>query len=225
LDIIRLVLDEKQTEALIQACRSEKTTLHGFLCSSLLLAVRKEFDAAGDRDGKDIVLSVISAVDMRRWLAKTIIPENAPGLFASLVPTTHRVKVFVNPWDLACGVNKRLAANLGRGAAHMLWKVLPSWWITPDMNGARRILRLISAGPKGPIVTNLGAITPPQTVAETPVRSLSFAIGPAVYFPLCVTADSWAGKLFVNCTFDGAVIDRRLAEGIMARIRQRLLVG
>ena len=225
LDIIQFVLDEKQTEALIQACRTEKATVHGFLCSSLLLAVREEFDAAGDRDGKDIALTVISAVNMRRLLTKTIIPENAPGMFASLVPTTHRVKAFVNPWDLARDVNKRLAANLGRGAAHLLWQVMPTWWLTPDMNGARRIRRLQSAGPQGPIVTNLGAIAPPQTAAETPVRSLSFAIGPSAYFPLCVAADSWAGKLFVNCTFDETVIDRRRAEGIMARIRQRLLVG
>jgi hypothetical protein len=224
LDIIRFSFDEKQTEALIQECRTEKTTVHGFLCSSLLLAVREEF-AVGDRDGKDIALTLITAVNMRQWLAKNIFPENAPGMLASMVPMTHRVKACMNPWDLARGVNKQLAASLDSGAAHMLWKRMPSRWITPDMNGTRRIFRLLSVGPKGPIVTNLGAITPPQTAAETPVRSLSFTIGPAAYFPLCITANSWAGKLFVNCTFDGAVIDRRLAEGVMSRTKQRLLVG
>jgi hypothetical protein len=224
LDIIQFSFDEKQTEALIQACRTEKTTVHGFLCSSLLLAIREEF-AVGDRNGKEMALTLITAVNMRQWLAKNIFPENTPGMFASMVPTTHRVKAFMSPWDLAHDINKQLAANLDSGAAHMLWKRMPSRWITPDMNGARRIFRLLSVGPKGPIVTNLGAITPPQTAAETTVRSLSFTIGPAAYFPLCITANSWAGKLFVNCTFDGAAINRRQAEGIMARIRQRLLVG
>jgi hypothetical protein len=224
LDIIRFSFDEKQTELMIHACRTEKTTVHGFLCSSLLLAIREEF-VVGNLDGKDISLTLITAVNMRQWLAKDILPENSPGMFASMVPTTHRVKGFMNLWDLARDVNQQLAAELNSGAAHMLWKRMPSRWITPDMNGAHRIFRLLSIGPKGPIVTNLGAITPPQTAAETPIRSLSFTIGPAAYFPLCITANSWAGKLFVNCTFDGDVIDRRLAEGIMTRIRQRLLVG
>ena len=224
LDIIRFGLDEKQTEALIRECRTEITTVHGFLCSCLLLAIREEL-AADDRNDKDISLTVITAVNMRPWLVKNIFPENTPGMFASMIPTTHRVKASMNPWDLTRDVNKQLASGLDSGAAHMLWKMVPSRWITPDRNGARRIFRLLSAGPKGPIVTNLGAITPPQTAAETPIRSLSFAIGPAAYFPLCMTANSWAGKLFVNSTFDGAVIDRRLMEGVMARMRQRLLVG
>jgi hypothetical protein len=224
LDIIRFGFDEKQTEALIQACRTKKTTVHGFMCSSLLLAIREEF-AAGDRDGKDIALTLITAVNMRQWLAKNIFPENTPGMFASMIPTTHRVKAFMTPWDLARDINKQLAADLDSGAAHMLWERMPSRWITPDMKGVRRIFRLLSVGPKGPIVTNLGAITPPQTANETPVRSLTFTIGPAAYFPLCITANSWAVKLFVNCTFDGAVIDRLLVEGVMTRIRQRLLVG
>ncbi len=42
-------------------------------------------------------------------------------------------------------------------------------------------------------------------------------------FPLLVVANSWAGRLFINLTFDKTTIRRIRAERIAARMTQRLL--
>ena len=225
LDIIRLVFDESQTETIIKRCHDNAVSVNALLCAAFLLSIIKEFDTVDKHKKMDIELPLVSAVNMRRFLREPPIPENVPGMFASILETTHVLNNFTNLWDLARDINSSITATLERGSAHIFLKILSllKTWLTPDENGKNRVFRLMSSGSYGPFVTNLGVVDPPRTTYENPVMSLSFVTAPVANFPLLLATNSWAGRLFINITIDINVVDQKRAQRIADNMTQRLM--
>lgn len=225
LDIIRLVFDESQTETIIKRCHDNAVSVNALLCAAFLLSIIKEFDTVDKHKKMDIELPLVSAVNMRRFLREPPIPENVPGMFASILETTHVLNNFTNLWDLARDINSSITATLERGSAHIFLKILSllKTWLTPDENGKNRVFRLMSSGSYGPFVTNLGVVDPPRTNYENPVMSLSFVTAPVANFPLLLATNSWAGRLFINITIDINVVDQKRAQRIADNMTQRLM--
>ncbi|MFH2012609.1 MAG: condensation domain-containing protein [Pseudomonadota bacterium] len=225
LGIIRLVFDESKTESIVKRCHDKEVTVNAALCSSFLLSIIEEFDTVDKNGLNDVGVPLVSAINMRRFLKNPTNPKNIPGMFASILESTHIYDSSTNLWELARDINKGITDNLALGRAHTFLKILSllKRALTPDENGKKRVLRLMSSGTYGPFVTNLGVVDPPRTTFEKPVMSLSFATAPVANFPLLLAENSWAGRLFINMTIDINVIDQKRAQRIADNMMQKLM--
>ena len=225
--LVEFALGRESSEVTLGTCRREGVTVNGLICAGLLLALRNEMslEVLADK-GEGLAATVVSAVNMRRWLADRMVPDFVPGMFASMMPTHHVMSPETTPWTLARDINQGLAAARNRGAAHLLWQAMPpARLLPPNEKGARRIYKIAASGPKGPIVTNIGRIEPMFEPENERVTALSFAIGPGVNFPICVAVSSWAGRLFINCTYDQAVFEAAFMARVMVRMKDYLTIN
>ena len=224
---VELTWDRGSTADILRTCGQEGVTIHGLICASLLLALRDEMGVEElVNDEKELSATVVSAINMRRWLAYGVVPDHVPGMFASMMSTHHVMSSETTLWTLAQDVTRRLTAARDRGTAHLLWQAMPpAMLLPPNEKGARRIYKLAAAGPKGPIVTNVGRIDPISGAENERVAALSFAIGPGVNFPICAAVSSWAGRLAINCTYDQVVFEPALMARLMARMKDYLTIN
>jgi hypothetical protein len=109
LDMIQLEYDASQTEMMLESCCQNKVTFNGFLCACFLLSVIEEFETADENGKKDIALPMVTAVNMRRFLKEPARFKNAPGMFASILETTHVLNNSTDIWDLARDINNGIA--------------------------------------------------------------------------------------------------------------------
>ena len=227
LDLIRLEFNVSQTEMMLKSCRENRVTLNGFLCASLLLSVIEEFEVVIENNKRNIAIPIVTAINMRRVLKESTQLKNMPGMFASILETTHVLNPSTNIWELARDISESVKANLDRGSAHVFLKLLSlvKRKLTPDKKGINFVTRLMSKGTYGPFVTNLGVIDPPQMPHENMITSMSFITAPVANFPILWAASSWAGKLSINIPYDISVIQKEKAKRIVGNMKQLLIKG
>ncbi len=210
-------LDAQRSARLLLRARQERTTVHGALGATQLLALAAEFPADAEP-----LLELLSALDMRPLLAQPVAPSQL-GMFAAMASVGHRLGRGREFWDLAREVRQGLRRKLGRGDAHLLWPGFPpDWLFPPDARGARRLGRLLAGMPPSSILTNLGQAGADPAAPVPGLRALHFAIGPGSGGLLCSAAASYAGALKINCCFDLARLPEARAQRIAARMQAEL---
>ena len=74
------------------------------------------------------------------------------------------------------------------------------------------------------MLTNIGRINEAPLGEAVRIRSLEFAVSPPAQHPVCVTAASYAGKMYLNVLYDQCKLQddqaRRIAENMLSKLQQ-----
>jgi hypothetical protein len=110
-------LDKARTARLLARAKAERTTVHGALCSAMILGALRE---AGVSRPERVTL--VSPVNLRSVLVPPV--GDNTGYYVSMMPYRAAVRPDVPFWDLARSVREQMAPGLSRGDAALLLEML-----------------------------------------------------------------------------------------------------
>jgi hypothetical protein len=206
---IAFILAKKPSKALATACRKRETTIHGALGAALLLAINAEFARETTRN-----LGLNSLADLRAVLAGGL-SEQDLGLYITTLTTVHRLESKPKFWRLAREIPKELRSIIDSGDANAINGIYTEISLfSPDLAGARRVQKVVALAPPSSMLTNIGRIVEEPLDGRVKIRSLAFAVSPPAQHPVCVTAASYGGQMFLNLLYDECKLDAEIATRI-----------
>lgn len=206
-------------KALAAACRAHDTTVHGALGAALLLAINAEFDVAKARN-----LGLNSLADLRGMLAGKLTEQDL-GLYITTLTTVHKVESRPRFWRLAQEIPEQLRKIMNSGDANLINGIYTEMGLFgPDEDGARRVQKIVALAPPSSMLTNIGRIAEESFGGALKIRSLAFEVSPPAQHPVCVTAASYGGKMFINLLYDHFKIEdeqaRRILDNMVAELQR-----
>jgi NRPS condensation-like uncharacterized protein len=182
---------------LLTRSRQQRTTLHGALGAALLLALNDQFERVAPRS-----LALNSLADLRGVLDAGLTDQGL-GLYVSTLCTVHAVGSQPDFWALAREIRTALKEIIDAGDANLIHGVYPaSPVLAPGQSVARLVQVVVALGPPASMLTNIGRIDDVALGDTLAVQSLAFVVSPPAQHPICVTAASYGGRLFVNLLYD-----------------------
>ena len=211
-------LDPPTLSALQGQAREHGTTVHGALGAAQLLALDAQFPDEPRRR-----LALTSLVDLRGVLSGGLTDADL-GLYISTLCTVHRTQPEPPFWDLAGEIRDGLVATLDAGEANLIHGVYPAGLALPSGGQfARWMQAIVAAAPSSSMLTNIGRIDTVDLGDAVQLRSIAFLVAPPAQHPVCVTAASYGGRLFVNLLYDELKLStanaRDIGAALMARLR------
>ena len=205
---------------LVTACRAERTTVHGALGAALLLALDAQIRGTAPRR-----LGLNSLADLRGVLAGGL-NERDLGLYVATLGTTHEVARETGFWDLAREVRARLQAIVDSGDANLIHSFYPQIALFPlDRRGAGMVQKVVTLAPPASMLTNIGRLEDVTLGNGARVESIAFLLAPPPQHPVCVTAATYAGCMYLNLAYDPDKLDTRRAGAIATGMMQHLERG
>jgi NRPS condensation-like uncharacterized protein len=216
---IPLSISSETNTALLANCRDRGTTMHGALGAALLLAINSEFEDVESR-----FLGLNSLADLRNVL-KANLTEQDLGLYISTLTTVHWLDEEPDFWSLAREIPNRLKRIMNSGDANLINSIyteIPLF--TSDQSGARKVQKIVALAPPSSMLTNIGRINEAPLGEAVRIRSVAFAVSPPAQHPVCVTAASYGGKMYLNVLYDQCKLEddqaRRISENMLSKLRQ-----
>lgn len=207
-----------RTAARLQAqARTHDTTVHGALGAAQILAINDQFKRRAPR-----YLALNSLADLRSVLEGGLTADDL-GLYVTTLCTLHAIDADPDFWALAREVRDKLLAMVNSGDANLINGVYPaSPLFDPDDNVARLVQGIVALAPPSSMLTNIGKVDVPDLGDRLKVRSISFAVSPPAQHPICVTAASHVGRIYINLLFDENKLDAERAQAIADRLMAHL---
>ncbi|MGP0129439.1 MAG: phthiocerol/phthiodiolone dimycocerosyl transferase family protein [cyanobacterium endosymbiont of Rhopalodia musculus] len=199
--ITQRYLAPENTRKLIKLCKLENTTVHGALCSAMLIAVANKLRK--DKSRK-INISCASYVDLRRRIKPEIAPENM-GMFTSFLTSFHTLKSEILFWGLARDVTRQINKGLKRKdmfkPLFFLRKIVENFLANPETTFAT-----IS-------VTNIGRIKIPEAKGILTLEEISFVPSNVVFNRIfTVAVATFNEKMSLNFTVSQPSISQETLE-------------
>lgn len=211
---IPFTLAKKPSTALTAICRKQKTTIHGALGAAMLLAINAEFEREKPRN-----LALNSLADLRGVLNGGLTEQDL-GLYITTLTTIHKLDTKPNFWRLAREIPEELRSIVNSGDANAINGIYTEISLfSPDLAGARRVQKIVALAAPSSMLTNIGRIAEEPLNDSLKIRSLAFAVSPPAQHPVCVTAASYGGQMFLNLLYD----ERKLESGQAKRIADATL--
>lgn len=212
------VLSKAANAALLTVCRERDTTIHGALGAALLLAINHEFRQGGSR-----YLALNSLADLRSVLAGDL-NERDLGLYITTLTTLHRLEKDDNFWALARDIPEQLRAIMSTGDANLINGIYTeSVLFKSGAGAAKRVQKIVALAPPSSMLTNIGRIGE-QDLESVRIRSLGFAVSPPAQHPLCITAASYGGRMYLNVLYDQCKLDhaqvQRIAQNMVGKLEE-----
>jgi len=198
-------------QALHQACRAHRTTVHGALGAAQLLAINREFESAGPR-----TLALNSLADLRDVLEGGLTAQDL-GLYVATLTTVHGIDARPDFWQIAVQIRNQLKAVLDSGDANLVHSIYrEDALLPPNEIGARMVQAMVGMAPSSSMLTNIGRIDPIVLASGARVSALAFLVSPPAQHPTCVTATGYGGAMDLNLLYDqhklGDAQARRIAD-------------
>jgi hypothetical protein len=87
------------------------------------------------------------------------------------------------------------------------------------------VQKIVALAPPSSMLTNIGRITEVPLGKALRVRSLAFAVSPPAQHPICVTAASYGGQMYLNILYDQCKVAddqaRRITENMQSKLLQQ----
>ncbi len=216
---IPLSISSAENKALLAVCRDRGTTIHGALGAALLFALNDEFEEPQSR-----FLGLNSLADLRNVLKGNLTDQDL-GLYISTLTTVHLLDKRPDFWSLAREIPNHLKAIVNSGDANLINSIYPEKALfTSDQAGARKLQKIVALAPPSSMLTNIGRINEVPLGDAVRIRSLAFAVSPPAQHPVCVTAASYDGKMYLNVLYDQCKLEddqaRRISENMLSKLRQ-----
>ena len=216
---IPLSISSETNTGLLANCRDRGTTMHGALGAALLLAINSEFEDVESR-----FLGLNSLADLRNVL-KANLTEQDLGLYISTLTTVHWLDEDPDFWSLAREIPDHLKRIMNSGDANLINSIyteIPLF--TSDQSGARKVQKIVALAPPSSMLTNIGRINEAPLGEAVRICSVAFAVSPPAQHPVCVTAASYVGKMYLNVLYDQCKLEddqaRRIAENMLSKLQQ-----
>ena len=209
-----------ETSAELSAiCRDRSTTIHGALGAALLLAINDEFDRVKPRS-----LGLNSLADLRGVLTGNLTEQDL-GLYISTLTTVHRLESKPQFWRLAREIPEQLRGIMNSGEANLINGIYTETKLfTPDQAGARRVQKIVALAAPSSMLTNIGRIKEEPLGGTLRIRSLAFEVSPPAQHPVCVTATSYGGQMYLNLLYDQCKLEddqaRRISENMRGKLQK-----
>ena len=215
--VIPLVLPEATCAALSMACRRHGTSVHGALGAAQLLALNDQFKSAQAR-----TLALNSLADLRPALSGGLSADDL-GLYIATLTTVHLLDAKPDFWALAREIREQLRHVLDSGDGNLIHGIYQRTALAPDGTLAAAVQKLVALAPASSMLTNIGRVDTLALGESLRVRSLAFVVSPPPQHPICVTATSYDGRMFLNLLYDQCKLSARqakdLADGLIAHIK------
>ena len=217
--VLAFELDPPTLAALQGQAREHGTTVHGALGAAQLLALDARFPAEARRR-----LALTSLVDLRGALSGGLTDADL-GLYISTLCTVHTTQPAPRFWDLAREIRDGLAATLDAGEGNLIHGVYPAGLALPAGEGTARWMQaIVAAAPSSSMLTNIGRIDTVELGGGVTLSSLAFVVAPPAQHPVCVTAASYGGRMFVHLLYDELKLSagsaRQIGSALMAQLRE-----
>ncbi len=195
--ILAFELDAPSLAALLRQAREHGTTIHGALGAAQLLAINEQFPDEGPRR-----LALNSLADLRGSLTGGLTDADL-GLYIATLCTIHTLQQRPQFWALACEIRDGLAAIVDAGEGNLIHGVYPAGLaLPPGGNLARWMQTIVAAAPSSSMLTNIGRIDHVDLGGSLTLKSIAFVVSPPAQHPVCVTATSYGGRMFVYLLYD-----------------------
>lgn len=206
---IALTIPRTRSAAILSACRAQQTSVHGALGAAQVLALNEEFGVAKPR-----AMALNSLADLRGVIDGQLTDRDL-GLYVSTLTTVHEIAAEPDFWQLAREVRDQLQQTIASGDADLIHSFYPqNKFFTPDIRGARMVQKIVALAPPSSMLTNIGRIDRVPLGDKLELRSLGFLLSPPAQYPICVTAASYEGRMYLNLLYDHNKITARQAERI-----------
>jgi hypothetical protein len=194
-------LDPDLTQKFVNLCRQKNTTVHSALCAAMMFTVARKI-TQGHK--KDIQVSCLSYLDLRRRL-KPIISDEHLAVLAASIMEFHTIKANTSFWELARNVKQKLENRTQRGDIFKMMSV------------AKHLINFCFKQPKQVAATvsvsNIGKISIPKFYGEFELEEISFAGSHALYAGVFViNAATFQGKMLLNFVFSQPAISQETME-------------
>jgi NRPS condensation-like uncharacterized protein len=218
--IIPFQVSATSSAALLDACRAHGTTVHGALGAAQILALNDEFDTAEDR-----YLALNSLADLRGVL-KGDLTEFDLGLYIATLTTVHEVAAEPDFWALAIDIRSQLQSILQSGDADLVHSIYRDDTLFPrNETGARMVHAMVALAPPSSMLTNIGKVDKLTLANGTSVDSVAFAVTGPTLHPICITATSYADRMYMNLVYDVLKLSESQARRIAKSVRRYLKIA
>ena len=213
--VVSFSFPKKKTRALLAACRAHGTTMQGALGAAQILALNDEFGSAPAR-----TLGLNSLADLRGVLGGGL-TERDLGLYIATVTTVHAIPAKPDFWLLAADIASQLKAILNSGDANLVHSIHREGALFPPNEvGACMVQAIVALAPPSSMLTNLGKFGPIVLGTSARVRSLAFLVSPPAQHPICVTAESFAERMYLKVLCDQPKFEATQAQRIAKSIAE-----
>ena len=205
INFIQKSLSQKQTKALIDKCKLNKTSVHGAICAASLLTIREQLD----KTAKPIMLCCHMPVDMRRRLNPPVGEEH---MFCAAGGTIGCYKISQNTsiWNLSKKIINDIRNSI---LSNRVFKE----YLTFDETTAT-LFPKITAG-----ISSLGNINMPDKYANLKVQQIG-GMGIGAFPLITVTSLVFNHKLIINYLYTNPWFAETVVKNIANNINQKLCV-
>ena len=208
-------LDEAETSALFARTKAVGASAHGMVAAAWLQATHDLF--ADGRPAHHV--SLTTPADMRARLDPPVPPE-VPGMFASLISTSHVVGE-AGLDAVANEVSTHVQAAVDRGEGELFYALARPGPL--DGRGAAHLRSALAATPQSVAVSNTGRLA--EGADPGWVRSVWFSFAPTPNQLVFVSATTYRGQLAMAACVDHARVPMDLAERLATRALRYLRSG
>lgn len=208
-------LDETETSALVARAKAVGATGYGVIAAAWLQATHDLFT-----DGRPAHhLSLTTPADMQARLDPPV-PADVPGMFASLISTSHVVGE-ASLDAVAKEVSTTVQAAVDRGEGELFFALARPGPL--DGHGAAWLRSALAATPQSVAVSNTGRLA--EGADSEWVRSVWFSFAPTPNQVVFVSATTYRGRLTMAACVDHARVPIDLADRLVAGALRRLRGG
>lgn len=193
-------LSAAETTKLVARCREEKTSVHGALCATFLLAIAAEI-----KSHNEIIFKCLTPVNVRKYLTINV-GENM-GEYITRPFTAHRLSQKTDFWDLAREVKYQLDQLVADGKLFddlLKTKALLSSKV--NKGGKTSDGRSLGGIDIDIVITNLGNLSIKQQLGKLQLQELYFMATAPKSLPLLIAVATLKDKMCLICRYQESLV-------------------
>jgi NRPS condensation-like uncharacterized protein len=219
--VIHKVLDEGETQKLVDTCKKENTSVHAALCAVFFQAVVEQIRSQQKPPQKGpLMISCISPVDIRHHFIKPV--EEDIGYYISFAIHYQRINENAPIWPAAREIKEAILTEIKSGKdIDAILSVGEFWKDYPD---PIEMVRALNKSYPPVALTNMGRIDIPQQYGDLNLEQLHAigAINCATRSGFAICVNTFRGRLTLNFLYADPFISKKRANTIVESTIKRL---
>lgn len=205
--VVHRSLSADQVEALLRACRRERTTVHGVLAAAMVAAV------AGDGPESPAGVAIGSPINFRDGLVPPV-PDTAVGTYVATVGSL--VPVETSLWSMARTISRDLVRRRRRGEHFGMVNLVGGSCPMSVEESAPLIEFIETQGPVNLCISNIGRYDFPDSIGPWRLSGAQFLAGLSVCGYFVSTVNTSHDRLHWNFSYVDGGLPRDRAERLVA---------
>jgi NRPS condensation-like uncharacterized protein len=219
--VIHKVLDEEDTQNLVDRCKKENTSVHGALCAAFFQALVEQIREQQKLHQKGpLMISCITPVDIRHHFIKPV--EEDIGYYISFAMHYQHIDENAPIWPAAREIKEAILTEIKSGKdIEAILSVGEFWKDYPD---PVEMVRALNNSYPPVALSNLGRFDIPQQYGDLKLEQLHalMAINCATRSGLAIAVTTFRSRLTLNFLYAEPYISKQRANTIVESTMKRL---